>query len=438
MAANSRYFKILEMEPSSDPLIIKRAYAAMTRKYHPEENPEKWQEMHEAYEALMAIYSKKSSFAPTRVESFSVTPRAEVKSEAKAESETKTDSETKTGSETKTQAEDRKVTRSQPINQGYRIEKIENPPEETDENEVEDSFYDELIRWNAAEDKMQKEAQDSFGRIKNIMDILKYASANLYFLSSAETDRILKDPDYEFALTQVVFISTLANVLTEKPCNREACENIQKDVRKYLDENVVKNRYEYDRLLKVLGESATRGDAYMVELDKRKKMEAAAIRRNRAIPSSDKVVQIVRVLAICGVILIVMVSLRKNSKPSLPDFPQQVVSYEDNKKSVYSSFNAQKSFDELMKNYGVTEGDYEPNDEEQARIDEFIEKYGDDDTPYLLFRQELLDEGRSLEFANYASFQVIEYRRANSEATSEEETESTENEEPERTGSKSQ
>lgn len=65
---------------------------------------------------------------------------------------------------------------------------------------------------------------------------------------------------------------------------------------------------------------------------------------------------------------------------------------------------------------------------------------------YTAVKQELTDEGWSSEFITYATFELFRYQSKNIEFTSEEATfdsanetpESTENEEPERTGSESQ
>ena len=41
-------FKVLGIEPTSDKKQIKKVYAKLAARYHPEEYPEKWQEIHEA------------------------------------------------------------------------------------------------------------------------------------------------------------------------------------------------------------------------------------------------------------------------------------------------------------------------------------------------------------------------------------------------------
>ncbi|MCH5254985.1 MAG: DnaJ domain-containing protein [Lachnospiraceae bacterium] len=53
---NGKYvFQVLEIEPTDDIKEIKKAYARMVKKYHPEEYPEKWKEIHDAYEAALKI-----------------------------------------------------------------------------------------------------------------------------------------------------------------------------------------------------------------------------------------------------------------------------------------------------------------------------------------------------------------------------------------------
>lgn len=46
-------FRILEIDVTDDKKVIKKTYAELVKKYHPEEYPEKWQEIHEAYETAL-------------------------------------------------------------------------------------------------------------------------------------------------------------------------------------------------------------------------------------------------------------------------------------------------------------------------------------------------------------------------------------------------
>ena len=44
----NKIWEILNIEPTKDKAAIKRAYALLARKYNPEDEPEKYQELHEA------------------------------------------------------------------------------------------------------------------------------------------------------------------------------------------------------------------------------------------------------------------------------------------------------------------------------------------------------------------------------------------------------
>lgn len=46
-------FETLEIEPTDDKRAIKRAYAKLVKQYHPEEHPEKWKQIHDAYLAAL-------------------------------------------------------------------------------------------------------------------------------------------------------------------------------------------------------------------------------------------------------------------------------------------------------------------------------------------------------------------------------------------------
>ena len=54
----SDFWKILEIEPTTDRSVIKRAYAALAKKYHPEQYPEEFLNLRNAYEAAMEYKSE--------------------------------------------------------------------------------------------------------------------------------------------------------------------------------------------------------------------------------------------------------------------------------------------------------------------------------------------------------------------------------------------
>ena len=52
---NENVFRILEIEPTNDKKEIKKAYARLVKRYHPEEHPEEWEKIHNAYEQALKM-----------------------------------------------------------------------------------------------------------------------------------------------------------------------------------------------------------------------------------------------------------------------------------------------------------------------------------------------------------------------------------------------
>ena len=50
-------YEILGIDRDADTKTIKKAYAALVKQYHPEEYPEEWQKIHDAYEYAMGLVS---------------------------------------------------------------------------------------------------------------------------------------------------------------------------------------------------------------------------------------------------------------------------------------------------------------------------------------------------------------------------------------------
>lgn len=64
-------YEILGIEKDADKKTIKHAYAKLVKQYHPEEQPEKWKRIHDAYELAMKIASvqKQNVSVPVQTES---------------------------------------------------------------------------------------------------------------------------------------------------------------------------------------------------------------------------------------------------------------------------------------------------------------------------------------------------------------------------------
>lgn len=66
MLYNQNVFRILEIEPTDDKKAIKKAYAKLVKQYHPEEYPEKWKDIHEAYETALKL-AERTAFSSNTI-----------------------------------------------------------------------------------------------------------------------------------------------------------------------------------------------------------------------------------------------------------------------------------------------------------------------------------------------------------------------------------
>lgn len=62
MIYRTEAFSILEIEPTEDKKQIKRAYANQVKKYHPEECPNEWKKIREAYETAIFYAEREAEF----------------------------------------------------------------------------------------------------------------------------------------------------------------------------------------------------------------------------------------------------------------------------------------------------------------------------------------------------------------------------------------
>ena len=69
----SDFWKILEIAPTTDRSVIKQAYAALAKKYHPEQYPEEFLNLRNAYEAAMEYASSENGAFFVRSKSYHTT-----------------------------------------------------------------------------------------------------------------------------------------------------------------------------------------------------------------------------------------------------------------------------------------------------------------------------------------------------------------------------
>lgn len=83
-------YEILGIDRDADTKTIKKAYAKLVKQYHPEEHPEEWKRIHDAYEQAMQIASggrQKPSALPEHEEQPQLHPQTVKVSEETSESE---------------------------------------------------------------------------------------------------------------------------------------------------------------------------------------------------------------------------------------------------------------------------------------------------------------------------------------------------------------
>lgn len=68
----NRVWELLEIEPTDSKKDIRRAYSECLKKYHPEEEPEKFRMIKDAYEQIMEGLKNSQSYEYTDFEDFSV------------------------------------------------------------------------------------------------------------------------------------------------------------------------------------------------------------------------------------------------------------------------------------------------------------------------------------------------------------------------------
>lgn len=61
MTYYEKIFAVLGIDPTDDERAIKKAYAKKVKRYHPEEQPEKWQEVHHAYQRALEYAKRQGS-----------------------------------------------------------------------------------------------------------------------------------------------------------------------------------------------------------------------------------------------------------------------------------------------------------------------------------------------------------------------------------------
>ena len=210
-------FEILEIEETSDLKVIKKAYAGMVKKYHPEVEPEKYEEVRKAYEYLSNLVS--------------------LNSEKISEEADKADF----------------VIKIRDI-----IESEMTTPVEEEESEVEDEFNQEIKNLATFEDDTPEisdyfEFSYLYDRLPNLVVDEKYMG-RVYksFISRYEFSVLRRKKKLYFdALKSKDFIRCLTWFMHKGEIDSQTADILKKDIQKVSDEGDDL----YDDLLEVLADN---------------------------------------------------------------------------------------------------------------------------------------------------------------------------------------
>ncbi len=183
--------KILGVQPGASRQEIKRAYAAMVRTYHPEEFPEEFQRIQEAYEVLTKGGGNTASFSEPK-------PREE---------------------NTKSMEKDRTEEKREPEKRKKKPEEWEKPPQDNGAFQREEEF--EKIEWKANEqERLRQETNIELG-LKEL-EMMVNSKSLKHRLDSYE--KFFQKPEYREICFDDRFVEGVVKILGSVRLKREVYE----------------------------------------------------------------------------------------------------------------------------------------------------------------------------------------------------------------------
>ena len=218
---NGYLFSLLGIEPTDNVKEVKIAYAKTIKQYHPEENPEEWKQIHDAYTQIMDYLSKKEQpviKAGTVIRMPSTNPNVKMPAEPKKVKEEK--SESGTGEE--------KI--AEPI-----IDKSEDEYEEisTIVNDAGIKYQEnselKLSEQRAIEIDREK-YKDLIVKVRTELKDNGVPTSDKPRISVYTYERIRKIPGYMNALKSSTFVEGLYGTLNNFIYDNETASNIIHDI----------------------------------------------------------------------------------------------------------------------------------------------------------------------------------------------------------------
>lgn len=214
-------FEILEISPTDDKREIKKAYARLVKKYHPEEHPQEWKNIHDAYLAALKM-SDCSAGIPSQTISVSVPdikkPEERVIEEKQDSLQDEIDKHLQRIHELEQQRErqqeepenEKQGSLQDEINKHLqRIHELEQEKREAPEDKMEDIFdrIDEFAE--AARENSQKELQELLQAAMKETELISKKK----HLSTKKWKEFFQKEEYQSVIRQGEFLYDLADKL---------------------------------------------------------------------------------------------------------------------------------------------------------------------------------------------------------------------------------
>lgn len=260
-------YQVLGISPTRDKKIIRKAYAGLIRKYHPEEHPEKWKEIHDAYMVAMQRADQEE------VPAVSISkPKNEEQRPQREEQKPQHEEQTPQQQEQNPQEKNAEVRR-----------KSENRKGETKQPE-EDLFGNLEELTETAKKERQEERQSQLkAAIEQLHALCK--PKKLQFLQWKE---FFRKEEYQWAVRQGEFLYELANCLKGHVMGRRLYHFLLEQIQIIENDN------------RVSGEVPKRQGAYDAYRMVRMELETNYQRNH---PAVQKILLFVLLLAIAGTVL---------------------------------------------------------------------------------------------------------------------------------------
>lgn len=184
-------FQVLGIAPTKDKKEIKKTYARLTKKYHPEEEPAKWQEIYNAYSAALKWAENE--------ESYSIYDNISFQEESRSDGEVKRFDEAETGS-------GRIIEEYHSIYENEIHEKIE---EESELNDIFDNLGD--LVSEAMRQKKEEEQYQIYQALKELKSLQADKDAGF-----DEWEVFFRKEEYQWAFRQGEFLYEWGRALVNK------------------------------------------------------------------------------------------------------------------------------------------------------------------------------------------------------------------------------